>query len=153
MRENIEQKLIERAQWRNKAKAKLTALGLQREDSQVLDGEIPLVNQKAFAYFIVDSKAFSKIDNSLLKPRDFENLEHLPMLTIAWILAMEDEGADITIDPRKQGRLSKQDYPFLHSIYLTIKLSDGQHLSVSPIYPWNERLANLGDVISKKEAV
>jgi hypothetical protein len=149
MTNNLEAMVIERSQWRKKAQAKLDELDLKRENSEFL-GELPLDNLIAFAYLMEESKAFSKIENSLT-PGDFDNLEHLPILTMAWILAMEDEGLEINIDTHKQGSISQDENPYLYSVYLTIKLPDGQNLGVSPIDPWHERFADLGDQILTKK--
>lgn len=142
-----ENPLIERALWRRKALAKIEEVDLDRANSTLK--EFPLDSLIMFAYFSDQSRSFLEIEKHLSE-KDVENLEHLPIHTMAWILAMEDEGYQVTINTHKQGSLKKEDYPYLHSIYLTVK-TENEVLAVSPIDPWNERFANLGDQLLARE--
>lgn len=150
----FEQHFVERAEWRNKALKKIEQIDSDRAQSKGLK-DFPLDSIIFFAYFTNLSKAFSEIEKNL-NDADVENLSHLPIHTMAWILAMEADERKVTINPHKEGSLSvgAPDYQHLRSIYITIKMPWGQELSVSPVDPWNERYANYGDqLLTKKEEV
>lgn len=147
---NVEQMLVERAMWRKKAQEKIAELDLDRKNNEHLK-YLPLDAIIFWQYFTPSSVSFSKI-RERISDEGIENLSHLPMHTVAWILAMEDEGREVNIDPHRVGVVRQEVDPFLHSVSITIKMPHGQHLGVSPLDPWHERFADLGDqLLTKKE--
>ncbi len=119
MNSELDNLLIERSGWRKIAHEKLA------EIVGPMDNPVR-IKTLAFAALLASEAVKTLSDEA----GDFQAISKLPSITMAWILAMEEEGHTISILIHRPEELLVDD-----SIYLSIKTSDGKD-GVLPINPF-----------------